>query len=115
MGIQIQDNGRYMHVEIQDERLDVFSVSKLKNDLSPLIKNQSKSIVLNLNNCTYCDASGIGAINTIYRVCEEAMVSLYIIGINKNFGKLVRICKLDSLWNIVEELGEVEASIMRCA
>ena len=109
MKFQVEDRGSCIYVEVKEGRLDVLSTSKMKEELISVIQNQgNKNILLNINSCSFCDASGLSAIQAVHCMCEKAAGMLIVTGIQANIEKMIKICKLDSVWNIAKDTDEAE-------
>ena len=114
MNFQIEDKGNYKHLIMQSDRLDVLSVPKLKAELLFQIREQgNKNIVLDISRCSFCDASGLSAIQAMHCMCEKEDGILIVTGIQTNIKKLINICKLDQVLTIVNDPDEVETLLQR--
>ena len=109
MKLQIEERGIFKHVKLQERRLDIHSAFKLKEKLFLLIQNQgNKNIVLDISNCSFCDASGLSTIVKVHCMCKTAEGMLILTGIQSNIEKMIKICMLHSEWNIAKNINEVE-------
>jgi len=86
----------------------------MKEKLIFLIQNQElKNIVLNIQSCSFCDASGLSAIQAVHCKCEKTAGMLIVTGIQANIEKMIKICKLDSVWNIAKDTDEAEKILIQ--
>ena len=108
MEIQIFNKERFKHVKVFNERLDILFADKLKNTLSVLVKTSgNKNIVLDIEKCSFCDASGLSAMISANRLCEQEMGKFVVTGIHSDIEKLIKICLLDSVFPIAKNIDEV--------
>jgi len=113
MEIQIENKGSFKHVKVLNERLDTLFTDKLKGTLSSLIKTQgNKNIVLDIGNCSYCDASGLSAIVLGNRLCKTGMGKFVLTGTHVDVEKLIKICRLDSVLAIAKNMDEVDELLL---
>ena len=108
----------FCYVKLLEKRVAVLSAGTMKEKLFSLTQNQEyQTIVFDLRNCSFCDASGLGAINAFHHFCEEKGIALYLIGIQRPILKLIKLCRLDADWRIVnsilaEDLFQLKISSM---
>ena len=116
MNFQIEDKGNYKHLIMQSDRLDVLSATKLKAELHFQIRDQgNKNIVLDISRCSFCDASGLSAIQAMHCMCEKEDGILIVTGIQANIKKLINICKLDQVLAIANDPDDVKTLMKRRA
>ena len=106
----------YLSIKVLEKRLDIFSASKLKEELYALVENhKSKNIVLDIRNCSYCDASGLNIMVYVHQSCKRVGKNLVITGILPNVEKLIHICKLHYLFMIAKDVDEENKILCRIA
>ena len=109
MKLRIEDKGFYKYIKLKEGRLDLFGASTLKARLFDLIQHKgSKNLVLDISQCFYCDASGLSTMMEIHLICQKAMGSFLITGIQTNINRLIKISMLDQVWSIVRDKDEAE-------
>ena len=102
-----------MYVKVQEERLDIHTAHKLKKEFVCRLQRQgNENIVLDIDSCSYCDASGLGVIQAIKSMCKKQAGMLLVTGINTYIEKLIKICMLDLEWSIAKD-KEVEEILLR--
>ena len=116
MSLQIEERIGYTFVQMQENRLDLFSSSVLKENLLSLVQDKGvKNILLDISNCSFCDASGLGTIMAIHNLCEDAGGKLFLIPVQENVAELIKICMLNKEWNIANDVSVVETHFKRSA
>ena len=104
MKLHVENQDRYSKVILLERRLDVLSVSKFKEELFYKIRNsENQNVVLDLSSCSFCDASGLGAINEVHHFCIDRSIGFFLTGIQQNIKSLVKICMLHKVWRIIED------------
>ena len=68
--------------------------------------NGEKNIILDLENCRYCDSSGLSAILVANRLCKNASGTFVLAGLNDAVERLITISQLDTVLNIAESVDD---------
>jgi len=83
--------------------------SALREKVKSLLGEGKKNIVLNLNNVTLIDSSGLGALVTAYSSAKSGGASLRLSNLGSRFNELLQITKLYTVF----EVSETEADAVR--
>jgi len=83
--------------------------STLREKVKSLLGEGKKNIVLNLNNVTLIDSSGLGALVTAYSSAKSGGASLRLSNLGSRFNELLQITKLYTVF----EVSETEADAVR--
>jgi anti-sigma B factor antagonist len=98
-------------IKVLEEKLDTHIAPTLKSELVLVSGNGEKNIVLDLENCRYCDSSGLSAILVANRLCKYASGTFVLSGLNDAVERLITISQLDTVLNIASTIGDAEAMI----
>ena len=98
-------------IKVLEEKLDTHIAPTLKSELVLVSGNGEKNIILDLENCRYCDSSGLSAILVANRLCKNASGTFVLAGLNDAVERLITISQLDTVLNIAESVDEAEKMI----
>jgi len=98
-------------IKVLEEKLDTHIAPTLKSELVLVSGNGEKNIVLDLENCRYCDSSGLSAILVANRLCKNASGTFVLAGLNDAVERLITISQLDTVLNIAGSVSEAETMI----
>ena len=108
MTSEIQKKENYTLVRVMTDRLDINSAGDLKAELIYLNNKGEKNIVIDLTKCTYCDSTGLRTILVGNRLCENAIGTFIICGLQPDVDYLIRISMLHTVLLITKTVGEAE-------
>jgi anti-anti-sigma factor len=98
-------------IKVLEEKLDTHIAPTLKSELVLVSGNGEKNIVLDLENCRYCDSSGLSAILVANRLCKNSNGIFVLAGLNDAVERLITISQLDTVLNIADTVDEAEKMI----
>ena len=98
-------------IKVLEEKLDTHIAPTLKSELVLVSGNGEKNIILDLENCRYCDSSGLSAILVANRLCKNSNGTFVLAGLNDAVERLITISQLDTVLNIADSLEEAEKMI----
>lgn len=98
-------------IKVLEEKLDTHIAPTLKSELVLVSGNGEKNIILDLENCRYCDSSGLSAILVANRLCKNASGTFVLAGLNDAVERLITISQLDTVLNIAESVDDAEKLI----
>ena len=98
-------------IKVLEEKLDTHIAPTLKSELVLVSGNGEKNLILDLDNCRYCDSSGLSAILVANRLCKNASGTFVLTGLNDAVERLITISQLDTVLNIANSLQEAETLI----
>jgi len=96
----------YTLISVLSDRLDTYIAPDLKSELVLLNSTGEKNIVLNVNNCTYCDSSGLSAILVANRLCEDSSGTFILTGLQAEVEQIIRISMLHTVLVITKTIEE---------
>lgn len=113
MNFNIRKEAGFACIKVLRERLDSFISPELKAELVMLASNKEGNIILDLEECSYCDSSGLSAILVGNRLCEELEGTFIICNLSQNVEKMVKLAMLDTILMIAVNLEEAEKLLVR--
>lgn len=96
----------YTLVKILNDRLDTNNAPDLKSELVAINSNGEKNIILDVSNCEYCDSSGLSAILVANRLCEDAIGTFILTGLQDDVEQIIRISMLHTVLIITKTVDE---------
>ncbi len=108
MDFEIQKKEDYSLVAVNANRLDTTNAPELKSELVVLNSNGEKNIVLDMSSCHYCDSSGLRAVLVGNRLCEDAIGTFIVCGLQPDVENLMRISMLHTVLLITKTADDAE-------
>ena len=108
MAFEIQDKSNYTLVKVKAARLDTSNAPDLKSELVMVNNKGGKNIVLDVSDCSYCDSSGLRAVLVANRLCEDAIGTFILCGLQPDVEHLIRISMLHTVLLITKSVEEAE-------
>ena len=106
----------------KQEKYSVFTLEneKLNSQIAPLLKSEMillnaegiRNIVFDMSRIKFVDSSGLSSILISNRLCKSANGTFVLTGVNENVMKLIKISKLDEVFQIVPTLQEAKDLVM---
>ncbi len=108
MVFEIIKNGNHTLVKVNSDRLDTYNAPDLKSELVVINTKGEKNIVLDLSSCNYCDSSGLRSVLVANRLCEDAIGTFILCGLQPDVENLVKISMLDTILLITNTVDEAK-------
>ena len=108
MAFEIRKNGNHTLVKVNSDRLDTHNAPELKSELVVVSNKGEKNIILDLSGCNYCDSSGLRSVLVANRLCEDAIGTFILCGLQPDVENLVKISMLDSILLITKSEEEAK-------
>ena len=102
----IDKKEKYTLVTIHVEKLDSRVSPILKSELVVINAGGEKNIIIDLNECRYCDSSGLSAILIGNRLCKNENGTFVLSGLQDSVSKLISISQLDTVLQITPTVDE---------
>ena len=112
MDFDISKIADYTLIKVLNDRLDTNNAPDLKSELVGINTNGEKNIVLDLSNCEYCDSSGLSAILVANRLCEDAIGTFILTGLQPDVEQIIRISMLHTVLIITRTVDEAANLLM---
>ncbi len=103
--IKIED---YTLFHVLNDRLDTNNAPDLKTELVRVNANGERNIILDVSQCCYCDSSGLSAILVANRLCEDAIGTFILTGLQPDVEQIIRITMLHTVLIITKTIDEAE-------
>jgi anti-anti-sigma factor len=113
MAFEILDKEHYSLVKVLTSRLDTTNAPDLKSELVLMNSKGVKNIVLDLSSCTYCDSSGLRAVLVANRLCDDAVGTFVLCGLQPDVETLIRISMLHTVLLITKDETEAASLLQR--
>lgn len=113
MAFEIRKNGKYTLIKVNADRLDTNNAPDLKSELLIVNTDGEKNIVLDLSDVTYCDSSGLRAVLVANRLCEDAIGTFILCGLQPDVENLIKISMLHTVLLITDTVEEAEELLVR--
>ncbi len=108
MAFEIRKNEKCTIVKVNTDRLDTNNAPDLKSELVVINNNGEKNIVLDLSSVTYCDSSGLRSVLVANRLCEDAIGTFILCGLQPDVENLVKISMLHTVLLITDTVEQAE-------
>lgn len=106
MDFNIESRNNSTLIQVQTEKLDTHIAPALKSELVLVSGKGEKNIILDLEQCQYCDSSGLSAILVANRLCKNAGGTFVLCGLNDAVERLITISQLDTVLNITASVDD---------
>lgn len=106
MSFRTEKHDNYSIIVFSTDKLDSIVAPDLKSELVLINKSGEKNIIMDLSSVIYCDSSGLSAILTGYRVCQQDNGIFIICGLQTAVEKLMTISQLTTIIDITTTLPE---------
>lgn len=106
MEFKIEKFENHTLIKVLAEKLETEIASSLKPELVIISGRGEKNIILDLNDCKYCDSNGLSAILVARRLCTNSSGTLVLTGIRGQVERLIRESHLDSLIKITNSVKD---------
>lgn len=108
MAFEITKNGNHTLIKVNSDRLDTNNAPGLKSELVMVNNKGEKNIILDLSSCSYCDSSGLRSVLVANRLCEDAIGTFILCGLQPDVDNLVKISMLDTILLITGTVNEAK-------
>ena len=109
---KVTEGDQYTLVESLVDKLDSLTAPDIKSELVFLIKSGKKEIIVDLEKTRYVDSSGLSALLTGNRLCNDEKGSFVICCLQPSVEKLVQISQLTTVFDIAPTRNEAIDVIM---
>jgi len=112
MDFEITKIADYTLIKVLNDRLDTNNAPDLKSELVAVNTNGEKNIILDVSDCEYCDSSGLSAILVANRLCEDAIGTFILTGLQPDVEQIIRISMLHTVLIITRTVDEAVNLLM---
>lgn len=78
----------------------VDEVAALRTKINKLIEEGQKNFTFNFSQCDFIDSTGLGALVSIYKKCDEKGGSVNLKSLKPDVEKLFKLTRLDKVFEI---------------
>lgn len=93
-------------IKVQSDKLDTNNAPDLKSKLVVLGEEEVKNIILDVTECKYIDSSGLSSILVANRLCEDAIGTFILCGLQPDVEHLIRLSMLHTVLLITKNEEE---------
>lgn len=113
MAFEIHKRGNHTLIKVNSDRLDTNNAPDLKSELVVVNNKGEKNIILDLSSCNFCDSSGLRSVLVANRLCEDAIGTFIMCGLQPDVENLVKISMLDTVLLITNTVEEAEDLLVK--
>jgi len=78
----------------------VDEVATFRTTINKLMEEKNKNFTFNFSQCHFIDSTGLGALVSIYKKCDEKGGSIKLKSLNSEVEKLFKLTRLDKIFEI---------------
>lgn len=93
--------------------LDSTQAPKFRQEISDYIQNNAKIIIIDFQDVTFMDSSGLGALVMSFKTIRAAGSQLFLCSINDQIRMLFELTSMDRVFEIFPNREELEKKIAR--
>ncbi len=110
---EIHKKGNHTFIKVDSDRLDTNNAPDLKSEMVVVNNKGEKNIILDLSSCSFCDSSGLRSVLVANRLCEDAIGTFILCGLQPDVENLVKISMLDTILLITNTVEEAEDLLVK--
>lgn len=110
MELKLRKAGAIYVIDVIGE-MDLYNAFKLKELVKKMIDGKVTSYILNLEQVSYMDSSGIGALLYVHSELKKRGLPLRIVGLTGSVKKVIELTKLIEYFPIVSDLATALAQL----
>lgn len=88
------------------QKLTAVISENFKNQVYQLIDLENKNIIIDLENITFIDSSGFGAIVAVYNHAKNSQLDIKLCNVASTVMSLIKITKLDQVFEIYDSVED---------
>lgn len=113
MEFQVINKENHSVIRVLSAKLDTNNAPDLKSELVVLGNENAKNIILDVSECSYIDSSGLSAILVANRLCEDAIGTFILCGLQSDVEHLIRLSMLHTVLLITKTVEEAEELLVK--
>ncbi|WP_163717922.1 STAS domain-containing protein [Mangrovibacterium lignilyticum] len=113
MEFQVTKKADHSVIKVLSSKLDTNNAPDLKSELVVLGNENVKNIILDVSECQYIDSSGLSSILVANRLCEDAIGTFILCGLQPDVEHLIRLSMLHTVLLITKSVDEAEALLVK--
>lgn len=115
MAFEIDKKELFTLIKVKVDRLDTNNAPDLKSELVAINNKGELNIVIDLSDVSYCDSSGLRAVLVANRLCEDAIGTFILCGLQPDVESLIQISMLHTVLLITKTVDEAEELLKKKA
>jgi len=108
MEFQVINKADHSVIKVLSKKLDTNNAPDLKSELVVLGNENVKNIILDFSECAYVDSSGLSSIWVANRLCEDAIGTFILCGLQTDVEHLIRLSMLHTVLLITKTVEDAE-------
>jgi len=112
MNFQSTEKPHFLALTIENTHLTAPTAPELKSELVRLSSLGHSNVVVDLQKVEFVDSSGLSALLFGNRLTQNSNGVFALTGVNPGVMKIIQICQLDSVLNIIHNDNEIEDFII---
>ncbi len=109
----IRNESGYSCLKVLRNRFDTLISPEIKAQLVLLSNGGARNIIMDLEDCEYCDSSGLGAILVGNRLCEGTEGTFILCNLSVGVEKIIKLAMLDTILLITSGFKEAEELLIK--
>ncbi len=93
--------------------LDGTKAAQFRQEISELVQQNAKIIVVDFKNVTFMDSSGLGALVLSLKTIRAAGAQLFLCSINDQIQMLFELTSMDRVFEVFSNREELEQKILK--
>jgi len=103
---EIEKKDKYTLVKLKEEKFTARIAPDLKTEMVLMNSQGIRNIIIDLEESSYCDSSGLSVILVANRICKENDGCLVVCNLKPAVSKLIEISQLSNVLNITPTYEE---------
>ncbi|MBC9246136.1 STAS domain-containing protein [Paracoccus sp. 11-3] len=95
----VADGGPYLHVTVQESRIDAAIATGFKDKLRSIVVTAKKPVLLDMRGVDFMDSSGLGAMIAVRKALPENL-PIVLDGVTPNVERVFRLTRMDRVFRI---------------
>ncbi|NEQ43524.1 MAG: STAS domain-containing protein [Leptolyngbya sp. SIOISBB] len=91
--------------------LDGAATNELKNQVMDLLDDNTESVLVDMQDITFMNSTGIGAMVAILKALKAQNKSLYLCGLSDQVKMIFQLTKMDRVFKIYPDRQTLEAAL----
>ncbi len=108
MEFQVTNKADHSVIKVLSSKLDTNNAPDLKSELVVLGNENVKNVILDVSKCSYVDSSGLSSILVANRLCEDAIGTFILCGLQPEVEHLIQLSMLHTVLLITKTVEEAE-------
>ncbi|HAN77941.1 MAG TPA: hypothetical protein DCQ31_09300 [Bacteroidales bacterium] len=108
MPAKVEIKSDYALISLTSPELDSSNSQEFKEIIQQISEKGINKMILNMENCNYCNSSGLSAILVANRTCKNNMGNFALCGLQQSIVRLITISQLNTILKITDSISDAE-------